>query len=107
MVVNEVGDEFLNYYKSLNSQRSEENAQSIREMVDSQQNTVDSLGQKLLSVKISQGSLDPESKTASAMANSRARLESSLAEEKGKYNEHSNRVQYLNDELKNASVRVS
>jgi succinoglycan biosynthesis transport protein ExoP len=106
LVVNALGEEFLNYYKNLNSQRSEENAQSIREMVDSQQSKVDSLGQKLLSVKISQGSLDPESKTASAMETVKE-LETKMEEERGKYNEHAGRVQYLSDELKNLQSGVS
>ena len=98
LVVNSVGEEFLSYYKSINSQRSMENAQTIREMVDSQQNKVDNIAQKLLSEKVSQGSIDPASKTTSAMETVKE-LEGKLAEEKGKYNEHYNRDEYLKQEL--------
>jgi len=106
LVVNEIGEEFLNYYKSLNSQRTEENAQSIKEMVANQQNKVDSISQKLLAEKLSQGNIDPVSKTASAMETVE-QMEASLAEEKGKFNEHSNRLSYLNDELKSLQSGVS
>jgi len=98
LVVNSIGEEFLSYYRSINSQRTMENAQTIREMVDSQQSKVDSIGQKLLTEKISQGSIDPASKTTSAMETVKE-LEGKLAEEKGKYNEHLNRSQYLKQEL--------
>jgi succinoglycan biosynthesis transport protein ExoP len=98
LVVNSVGEEFLDYYRSINSQRTQENAQTIREMVDSQQNKVDSIGQTLLKEKISQGSIDPTSKTTNAMETVKE-LEGKLEEEKGKYNEHYNRDEYLKQEL--------
>ncbi len=98
VVVNGMGQEFLNYYKNLSSIRSEENAQSIQELVTSQQSKVDSLGKKLLNEKMAQGSIDPVSRNTSAMETVKE-LESKLAEERSKYNEHSNRVSYLQTRL--------
>jgi succinoglycan biosynthesis transport protein ExoP len=106
MVVNEVGEDFLEYYKNLNSQRTEENAQSIKEMVTNQQNRVDSIGQKFLAEKLSQGDIDPTSKSASAMVTVE-QMEASLAAEKGKYNEHSNQLASLNDQLKELQSEAS
>ncbi len=98
LVVNSMGEEFLNYYKNLSSIRSEENAQSIKELVSSQQNKVDSLGKRLLSEKMTQGSIDPVSRNTSAMETVKE-LETKLAEERSKYNEHANRVAYLKARL--------
>jgi polysaccharide biosynthesis transport protein len=98
LVVNSMGEEFLNYYKNLSSIRSEENAQSIKELVSTQQNKVDSLGRRLLSEKMTQGSIDPVSRNTSAMETVKE-LETKLAEERSKYNEHLNRVTYLKARL--------
>lgn len=97
-VVNSIGIEFLNYYKGLSQRRTDENALNIKDLLRNQQNKVDSLGQLLLSEKISQGTIDPLSRTTSAMETV-TELESKLADERGKYNEHFNRHQYLNTKL--------
>jgi succinoglycan biosynthesis transport protein ExoP len=93
-VVNSIGIEFLNYYKSLSQKRNIENAQSIKDLVKGQQGKVDSLGQLMLSEKVSQGTIDPLSRITSAMEAVND-LESRLADEKGKYNQHLNRYKYL------------
>jgi uncharacterized protein involved in exopolysaccharide biosynthesis len=108
LVVNSMGQEFLNYYRSLTSQRTEENAQSIKGMVETQQKKVDSLVKNLLNEKVSQGTIDPVSRTASAMETVKE-LESKLADARGKYNEHFNRITYLKQRLntlQNASSSV-
>lgn len=97
-VVNMIGQEFLNYYRNLNTQRTDDNAQTIRDMVNVQQSKVDSLGRLLLEAKVSQGSLDPVARTTSAMETV-TEIESRLAEENGKYNTHLNRVAYLRAQL--------
>ncbi|NMD29704.1 MAG: hypothetical protein GYA79_08315, partial [Bacteroidetes bacterium] len=48
VVVNKVGDEFLNYYKTLNSKRTSESAENINSMIDNQQRKVDSLNKLLI-----------------------------------------------------------
>lgn len=106
IVVNAVGKEFLNYYKNLNSKRTEENAINMKGIVESQQSRVDSIGQQLLTEKISQGTIDPLSRTTSAMETIKD-LESKLAEEESKYNEHSNRVSYLTAELESLQSGAS
>lgn len=93
-VVNSIGDEFLNYYKGLNLRRTNENQENIKSLLENQQNKVDSLSQTLLNEKMSQGTIDPVSRTTSAMETV-TQLESRLADEKGKYNEHKNRYDYL------------
>jgi uncharacterized protein involved in exopolysaccharide biosynthesis/Mrp family chromosome partitioning ATPase len=93
-VVNSIGNEFLNYYKGLNLRRTNENQESIKSLLENQQKKVDSLSQTLLNEKISQGTIDPVSRTTSAMETV-TQLESRLADEKGKYNEHKNRYDYL------------
>jgi len=103
-VVNSIGVEFLNYYKGLSQRRTDENALNIKDLLRNQQNKVDSLGQLMLSEKISQGTIDPLSRTTSAMETV-TELESRLADERGKYNEHFNRHQYLNTKL--TSLQVS
>ncbi|UAY51328.1 exopolysaccharide transport family protein [Ferruginibacter albus] len=105
-VVNQIGEEFLSYYKNLNSQRTEENAESIKELVQNQQNRVDSIGKVLLETKVSQGNIDPESKSSSAMKTVE-QYEASLAEERGKYNEHSNKVTALQGQLNSLENSVS
>ena len=100
LVVNAMGEEFLNYYKNLNSKRSEENALRIKEVMDQQQTRVDSLNKMMISVKQSTGTIDAVSTASSAMETVKS-LESSLAEEKSKYNEHFNRLGYLNERLRN------
>jgi len=97
-VVNSIGVEFLNYYKGLSQRRTDENALNIKDLLRNQQNKVDSLGQLMLGEKISQGTIDPLSRTTSAMETV-TELESRLADERGKYNEHFNRHQYLNTKL--------
>ena len=99
LVVNNMGQEFLNYYKNLSSQRTEENAEGIKKMVTAQQTKVDSLGDKLYKEKQKQGSIDPVSLSTSAMETVKE-LETKLAEEKSKENEHLNRKQYLEARLK-------
>lgn len=97
-VVNSIGDEFLSYYRNLNSLRTGENTQSIQTLIQMQQQKVDSLGAMLLSVRMNQGAIDPDSRTASAMETV-TQLENKLAEQQGKYNEYSNRLSYLRNQL--------
>ena len=96
LVVNAMGAEFLNYYKNLSSQRTKENAGEIKAMVTAQQKNIDSLGKLLYNEKVKQGSIDPVSLSTSAMETVKE-LESRLAEEKSKQNEHLNRKKYLVD----------
>jgi polysaccharide biosynthesis transport protein len=98
VVVNSIGVVFLNYYKGLNQTRMDENAHNIKDLLYSQQAKVDSLGQLLLSEKVSQGTIDPVSRTTNAMATV-ADLESRLADEKSKYNEHFYRYNSLTSRL--------
>lgn len=98
VVVNSMGQEFLNYYKNLSSQRTEENAEGIKRMVNAQQEKIDSLGKQLFSEKVKQGSIDPVSLSTSAMETVKE-LETRLAEEKSKQNEHLNRKKYLTERL--------
>ena len=98
LVVNGLGTEFLNYYKNLSSQRTEENAQGIKNMLKQQQGKVDSIGKLLYQEKVKQGSIDPISLSTSAMETVKE-LETRLAEEKSKQNEHLNRKQYLEKRL--------
>lgn len=97
-VVNSVGLEFLNYYRNLNSLRTDENSLTIRSIMETQQRKVDSLGKILLSEKISQGTIDPLSRTTSAMETV-TEIEGQLATQKSKYNEHFNRLNYLKNQL--------
>ncbi|MFZ1529704.1 MAG: hypothetical protein WAT19_13190 [Ferruginibacter sp.] len=98
VMVNKIGDEFLNYYKSINSRRTNESAESIKTIMESQQGRVDSLNKILISEKVSQGSFDPLSRSSTAMETISS-LETKLADERGKYNEHSNRLVYLRARL--------
>ncbi len=98
-VVNAMGAEFLNYYQNLNLQRTEENVDNIKELERQQANKVDSLSNVLLLEKQSQGTIDPVSRSTSAMETVKD-LEGKLAEEKSKYDEHYNRLQYLANNLK-------
>lgn len=98
LVVNAMGDEFLNYYKNLSSQRTRENAGEIKTMVTAQQKNIDSLGKLLYNEKVKQGSIDPVSLSTSAMETVKE-LESRLAEERSKQNQHLNRKKYLVERL--------
>ena len=98
VVVNAMGQEFLNYYRGLSSQRTEESAEGIKKIVTAQQSRIDSLGKKLYNEKVKQGSIDPVSLSTSAMETVKE-LETKLAEEKSKQNEHLNRKKYLQDRL--------
>ena len=98
LVVNAMGEEFLNYYRGLNSKRTEENATTIKEVMDAQQRKVDSLNDKLIKEKQTQGTVDATSAATSAMQTVKD-LETSLAEEKSKYNISFNRVGYLKERL--------
>lgn len=98
VVVNAMGQEFLNYYRNLSSQRTEESAEGIKKIVTAQQEKIDSLGKKLFNEKVKQGSIDPVSLSTSAMETVKE-LETRLAEEKSKQNEHLNRKQYLTERL--------
>lgn len=99
LVVNGMGQEFLNYYKNLSAQRTEENAEGIRKLLSTQQSKVDSIGKSLYSEKVKQGSIDPISLSTSAMETVKE-LETRLAEEKSKQNQHLNRKAYLTERLK-------
>lgn len=98
VVVNSMGQEFINYYRSISSQRTVESAESIQKIVTDARNRVDSLGEKLLNEKKKQGSIDPVSLSTSAMEAVKE-LETALASEKSKQNEHLNRKQYLTSRL--------
>lgn len=98
VVVNSIGNEFLSYYRGLNTLRTGENTQSIQTLIEMQQRKVDSLGDLLLVERINQGAIDPDSRTQSAMETV-TQLESRMAEQQGKYNEHSNRLSYLRNQL--------
>ena len=98
VVVNSMGQEFINYYRSISSQRTEEGAENIKKIVKEQVNRIDSLGEKLLNEKKKQGSIDPVSLSTSAMEAVKE-LETALASEKSKQNEHLNRKQYLTARL--------
>jgi polysaccharide biosynthesis transport protein len=106
LVVNGMGQEFINYYKNLSSQRTKENAGDIKLMVTSQQRTIDSLGTRLYNEKVKQGSIDPVSLSTSAMETVKE-LESRLAEEKSKQNEHLNRKKYLVERLNFLQARLA
>ncbi|MEP6583070.1 MAG: Wzz/FepE/Etk N-terminal domain-containing protein [Ginsengibacter sp.] len=97
-VVNEMGKEFLNYYRNLNLLRTVENVDNIKELERLQAKKVDSLSNILLLEKQSQGTVDPVSRSTSAMETVKD-LEGKLAEEKSKYDEHFNRLQYLQSNL--------
>lgn len=105
-VVDALGNEFLNYYKSMNFQRSIENVSSIRQLEVQQQHKIDSLNSTLLAVKVSQGSIDPQSVSASAMETVTA-LEGKYADEKSKYDLNANRVAFLKKELQSLSSQGS
>ncbi len=98
LVVNAMGEEFLNYYKNLNSKRTRENAGEIKNMVTTQQKNIDSLGKLLYLEKVKQGSIDPVSLSKSAMETVKE-LEARLAEVRSKQNEHFNRKKYLSERL--------
>ncbi len=97
-LVNAMGNEFINYYKNLNFQRTNENVSNIREMERQQQDKIDSLNNKLLSEKVSQGSIDPASLSASAMETVKD-LEGKYADEKSIFELNNNRIIYLQQQL--------
>ncbi|RYD81538.1 MAG: hypothetical protein EOP53_06130, partial [Sphingobacteriales bacterium] len=105
-VVNSMGQEFINYYRNLSSQRTEESAEGIKKIVTEQQNKIDSLGKQLYSQKVSQGSIDPVSLSTSAMETVKE-LETALASEKSKQNEHLNRKEYLTARLNELTAGAS
>ncbi|MFL5787963.1 MAG: exopolysaccharide transport family protein, partial [Flavisolibacter sp.] len=93
-VVNTLGEDFINYYKSLTQQRGEQSAEVIREMVNTQQRKVDSLNQLLYSEKVRQGTVDPVSRSTSAMETVKE-LETQLGEAKASYFTYTQRLNYL------------
>lgn len=97
-VVNAMGNEFINYYKNLSYQRTNENIQSIRQLEKQQQDKIDSLNTRLYDVKISQGSIDPASLSTSAMETVKE-LEGKLANEKSIYELNNNRIILLQKQL--------
>lgn len=97
-IVNELGNEFLNYYKTLSYQRTNENVLNIKQLEKQQQDKIDSLNGILLAVKVSQGSIDPASLSASAMETVKD-LEGKFADEKSKYELNSNRINFLKQSL--------
>ncbi len=104
-VVNAMGNEFLNYYKNLNYQRTNENISNIRDLERQQQQKIDSLNGRLLSEKVSQGSIDPASLSASAMETVKD-LEGKLADVKNTYDLNVGRISYLTQELNSAKNRA-
>lgn len=105
-VVNAMGNEFLNYYRNLNFQRTNENIASIRQMEAQQQRVIDSLNSTLLAEKVSQGSVDPASVSASAMETVKD-LEGRYADEKSRYDLNANRISFLRKELDALTSRGS
>lgn len=93
-LVNAMGVEFINYYKTLSNQRTSENVVSIRELEKLQQAKIDSLSTSLFNEKVSQGTIDPISFSTNAMETVKD-LESRLADEKSKYDLAQNRILYL------------
>jgi len=97
-LVNAMGNEFINYYKNLSFQRTNENVTSIKELERQQQNKVDSLNNMLLQEKIKQGSIDPASLSSSAMETVKD-LEGKLADERSRYELNKNRLGFLKQQL--------
>jgi succinoglycan biosynthesis transport protein ExoP len=108
-VVNTLGQEFINYYKSLTAQRGEESASTIKELVLVQQRKVDSLSNLLLNAKVEQGSIDPVSMSTSAMETV-TQLESKLAEAQANRYTYFQKLEYLKrrrDQLSTSSSSTS
>ena len=99
-LVNAMGVEFINYYKTLSNQRTSENVISIRDMEKQQQAKIDSLSTSLYNEKVSQGTIDPISFSTNAMETVKD-LESRLADEKSKYDLAQNRILYLKQQQRN------
>lgn len=97
-VVNAMGNEFINYYKNLSYQRTNENIENIRQLEKQQQDKIDSLNERLYDEKVSQGSIDPASISTSAMETVKE-LEGKLANEKSIYELNNNRIILLKKEL--------
>jgi polysaccharide biosynthesis transport protein len=81
-VVNTLGEKFIRYYSNLTDQRTEESAENIKALMDRQQRKVDSISGLLVNEKIVQGTIDPVSRSTSAMETVKE-LETNLATEKG------------------------
>lgn len=103
-IVNAMGNEFINYYKNLNFQRSNENISGIRDLERGQQAKIDSLNNALLAEKISQGSIDPASVSASAMETVKD-LEGKYADEKSTYELNSNRITILTKQIESLTSK--
>ncbi|HEU0065227.1 MAG TPA: AAA family ATPase [Flavisolibacter sp.] len=98
-VVNTIGLDFINYYRSLTEQRGEASADVIRILVANQQHKVDSLNDLLFKAKVKQGTIDPVSRSTSAMETVKE-LETQLAEATTNYNVATQRLNYYNQRKK-------
>jgi Mrp family chromosome partitioning ATPase len=105
-VVNNLGTEFLNYYKRLNEQRNTESAQNIRQILNIQQRKVDSLTNELKIARISQGALDPVEKTKNAMETVKE-LQIELSTAQSEYNLQSRLYQTWNERIKLLNSQIS
>lgn len=92
-IVNALGMEFINYYKSLSFQRTEENIESIRELVRHEQERIDSLNSILYAENVRRGTIDPAVLSESAMQTIQL-LEGRLAEERSRYELSKNRLDF-------------
>ena len=91
-VVNTLGEKFIIYYSNLTDQRTEESAENIKALMVLQQRKVDSISGILVNEKMSQGTIDPVSRSTSAMETVKE-LESQLATEKGNLYAHQQKLQ--------------
>ena len=106
VVVNTIGQDFINYYRSLTEQRGEASADVIRSMVNAQQHKVDSLNDLLFKEKVKQGTIDPVSRSTSAMETVKE-LETQLAEATTNYNVYSQRLAYYKQRKQELSSGTS
>ena len=106
VVVNTIGQDFINYYRSLTEQRGEASADLIRSMVNVQQHKVDSLNDLLFKEKVKQGTIDPVSRSTSAMETVKE-LETQLAEATTNYNVYSQRLAYYKQRKQDLSTGTS
>lgn len=90
-VVNTLGEKFILYYSNLTDQRTEESAENIKTLMKEQQRKVDSISGLLVNEKIGQGTIDPVSRSTSAMETVKE-LESQLATEKGNLYAHQQKL---------------
>jgi succinoglycan biosynthesis transport protein ExoP len=93
-VVNTLGEDFINYYRSITEQRGQASADTIKVLVATQQHKVDSLNELLRREKIKQGAIDPVSKSTSAMETVKE-LETQRAEATTNYNLAISKLNYL------------